>query len=509
LKIRFPSSNAAGWVVVAAFLYGWYLRSVNLGFAPLWLDDVWVAVISRAPTLRDFLSYSSSSPPLFNAIVTLCIWLLPGPELSAQIFPFACAILAIPATAVAAFFVTRRAWAGAVAAVIVACHPAAVEYAAHVKQYSSDLLVVAAHIVGFCLLRDRPTVRALWTCTLAAGACLLLSTVSFFVVAAFFPLAMARLARRGVAIRHVAGATAVMLATMILVFHGVLRPGVNVALREFWAPNYLPTGSASAFLQSVQVVLADWIAASFHGFAAGQREYWVVAVGTAVVALGAFSLISTPGRRLYVMANFVLLLGILFASAARRFPLGTGRVDLFLVPLIATLAGAGVAYVAQTKYVAARIIWAAAVVVFTLVKFPARREACYPIETAPPLIAMLVQEKTPDDVLLVNVHGTFALGYYSPWRPRFVADESLGTGFHVVPQTMGVYVIGEQPDDPPKSVALAISARPARIFLLAVHAPDSLSPKVEEHLAAAGWAVTRREHQMGADLFVFAAGLRR
>ena len=34
----------------------------------------------------ELLIHGSSSPPLFNAIVTLCIWLLPGRELSAQIF---------------------------------------------------------------------------------------------------------------------------------------------------------------------------------------------------------------------------------------------------------------------------------------------------------------------------------------------------------------------------------------------------------------------------------------
>src|SRR5687768_986428 len=126
LKLRFPSSNATACAVVAtAILYGWYLRSVDLGPVSLWLDDAWVAVLSRAPTVHEFLSHGSSSPPLFNAIVTLCIWLLPGREVAAQIFPFACAILGIGLTAFAAYLVSGRAWAAAIAAVIVACHPVA------------------------------------------------------------------------------------------------------------------------------------------------------------------------------------------------------------------------------------------------------------------------------------------------------------------------------------------------------------------------------------------------
>ncbi len=505
-KFRFPSSNVAAWAVVgAASLYGCYLRSVDLAPDSLWLDDVWVAVLSRAPSLRDFLAHGSSSPPFFNAVVTLCIWLLPGRELAAQIFPFVCANLAIALTAFAAYRVSRRAWAGAAAAVIVACHPAAIEYSARVKQYSSDMLVAAAHVAGFCLLTDRPGVRSLWIYTLAAAGCLLLSTTSLFLVAAFFPFAMAALACRGVAVRHIAAASAAMLTTMVLVFYGVLRPGINAALREYWAPYYLPVDSASAFTRFAQIVLAEWVARILHGFAAGGREYWVVAAGTTVVALGAFSLIITPGRRYYLLANFILLLGILFASATRRFPLGTGRVDLFVVPLIAILVGAGVAFVVHAKYIAARILGAAAVAIFTLLKFPAPRVPAYPIQNSSPLVEMLGREKTADDGLLVNVHGTFALGYYSPWRPRFVADGSLGTGFHILPETTRVYVVGEQPDDPRTSVELAASARPARIFLLAVHPPESFRDKVEGHLAAAGWRLTRREQRPGADLFEFAA----
>ena len=267
--------NAAAWAVVAAALaYGWYLRSVDLEPGSLWLDDAWVAVLSRAPSIRDFLIHGSSSPPLFNAIVTLCIWLLPGRELSAQIFPFVCANLAIVATAFAAYLVTRRAWAGAIAAIVVACHPGAIEYAARVKRSLERHARRRRARRRFCFLTDRPSVRSLWIYALAAGACLLLSTTSLFVAATFFPLAVVGLPRRGVGVRHVAGATAVMLAADVLVFYGVVRPGTNAALREFWAPNYLPSDSASAFIRSAQTVPADWVAQCLHGFASSQREYW-------------------------------------------------------------------------------------------------------------------------------------------------------------------------------------------------------------------------------------------
>jgi hypothetical protein len=154
------------------------------------------------------------------------------------------------------------------------------------------------------------------------------------------------------------------------------------------------------------------------------------------------------------------------------------------------------------------MLWAAAVAGFMLQKFPAPRTPTYPVQESSPLIAFLGQEKHGDDVLLVNVHGTFALGYYSPWPPSFVPDASLGTGFHVVPQTAGVYVIGEQPDDPRNAVSRAISSHPARIFLLAVHAPGSLHQEVEGHLANAGWKLTGQQQRPGADLFVFGTASR-
>jgi flagellar biosynthesis protein FliP len=514
-------------VVAAAILYGGYLRTVDLAPVSLWLDDVWVAVLSRAPGLREFLLHGSSSPPLFNAIVTLCIWLLPGREVPAQIFPFICANLAIVLTALAAYLVTRRPWAAAVAALIVACHPQAIEYSTRVKQYSSDMVVAAAHVIGFCLLSDRPRVRSLWTYTLVVAGCLLLSTTSLFVVAAFFPVLMAVLLRRGVPLRHVAAATAVMTASLVLVAYGVVRPGINAALRDYWAPYYARTDSASAFLQSVQSPLAEWVARSLHGVTAKGREYWVVAAGTLVIALGAFSLLitskqvsaggtgsprdrsrheaapATLQRRGYVLANVILLMGMLFASAAGRFPLGTGRVDLFIVPLLAIFVGAGVAYVGHAKHLAVRIPWAAAIALFLLVKFPTPRVRAYQVQFSSPLIELLGREKTTDDALLVNVHGTFALGYYSPWQPRFVADASLGTGFHVVPETTHVHVIGEQPDDPRNSVERAVTAHPPRIFFLMVHASPALREQVEGHLATAGWKLARLEQSPGADLFIF------
>jgi hypothetical protein len=229
----------------------------------------------------------------------------------------------------------------------------------------------------------------------------------------------------------------------------------------------------------------------------------VVGAGAAILALAALSLIITPGRRTYVLANLGLLFGILFASASRRFPLGTGRVDLFLLPLVAILLGAGVAFVGEVKRFALRTLWAAAVAGFVVLKFPAPRTPTYPVQVSSPLVTFLAQEKNGDDALLVNVHGTFALGYYSPWPPSFVADASLGTGFYVVPQTARVYVIGEQPDDARNAVARAISAHPARIFLLTVHAPGSLRQEVEGYLAHAGWTLTRQKQRPGAELFVF------
>ena len=54
-----------------------------------------------------------------------------------------------------------------------------------------------------------------------------------------------------------------------------------------------------------------------------------------------------------------------------------------------------------------------------------------------------------------------------------------------------------------KAVDWAVGiARPARVFLFAVHAPGTLHKKVEAYLAAEGWTQTRREQARGADLFV-------
>lgn len=104
----------------------------------------------------------------------------------------------------------------------------------------------------------------------------------------------------------------------------------------------------------------------------------------------------------------------------------------------------------------------------------------------------------------MNVHGTFALAYYGPWRVRFTPDASLGTGWHAEPDVPRLHVIVRD-EELPRAVSEEIRARPRRILVFAGHDTSGFETAARIALAGAGARLASEHREAGAVVLVYEA----
>lgn len=392
----------SGWTALGTavvLLYSIYRRSVDLNPGSLWLDDAWVAVLARG-SLGDLLAHGSTSPPIFNLLVALSIWTLPDIELAAQLVPFLSGLLAIAATAWAAFLLTRSAPCALFAAVVYACDPFAIEYAARVKQYSSDALVCVLELGAFHMLLDRFTRRRLWAFAGLVTVGLFLSTLSVFVAAVLVPVALLTLYRRQehsqVPTRELVAVGAVTLVAALVLYAVFLRGIDSAATARHWAGGYLP---ADGFLPAVGGLMGFWadrlLGGASPNLGAGRvgvpGAEWI---GAVLLLCGAAHL-WLSGLRAHLVAAAAIPTLMVVASVAERLPLGSGRVELFFMPLLACACACGVALALRLRNRRVQGFFLGLALVFAFVALPSRRTVRYPVQDAAPVVAAIAKEWKP------------------------------------------------------------------------------------------------------------------
>ena len=144
---------------LAAFLLATVLRAVGAGSADLWLDEAISVFIARKPTL-EIIQYSIQSvrehPPGYYLLLHAWLRLIGDSEFSLRAFSLAGGLLFM---AVAIYLVRR--WFGrtlaALAAVVIAVQPIAVQYARDGRMYSWFMLAMLLTIVALdaALRRNR------------------------------------------------------------------------------------------------------------------------------------------------------------------------------------------------------------------------------------------------------------------------------------------------------------------------------------------------------------------
>lgn len=209
-----------------------------------------------------------------------------------------------------------------------------------------------------------------------------------------------------------------------------------------------------------------------------------------------------------VAAPFLLAITLFIAG---KFPLGGGRTDLYLAPLVTFLA----AHVLEWRRLRPYSTWIGAFTCSALaIAAIVGAKASYPREDLRSLTAEVEQQAGPDDQILVFPETTYMYALYSRAQVRVVNDPLSMTGFtpalsdprvSMMPGmqfSTSIYKRGE-------AVCLAqleqaMLAKPPHIWLVAstYYSEDTL-PVLDERLKEKGWCEQRVLHQANASARVW------
>jgi hypothetical protein len=342
----------------AALLFGAALRTWQyVAAGSLWLDEV---ALARAILEPDFgalltrpLPYAQVAPKGFLAVEKAFTGMLGAGDHALRLFPFLASLGALLAFRSLALRVLDGA-AAVVAMLLFALAPCLISYGASLKQYSSDVCIAVLLLWLGVSLAERPPAGLRSAGAAAAGAVAAWFSQPALLVLAALGLGLLWIARtqpggtlRGwlpVGLAWTASAAAAAWVSLSSV-----EPDVMAFQARFWKEGYPPVPFAGP--QDLLWPL-ERLASLYGGSNAASLGYPVRALFLALTGLGAFAL--WRSRR----QAAVLLAGPLFAALAaawlRLYPF-SGRLILFLVPVLVLALAAGIAWLRERA--AARAPW--------------------------------------------------------------------------------------------------------------------------------------------------------
>lgn len=412
---------------------------------PFWLDEAWVAVLTKAPLSR-LPSLSSSTPVGFVALLRL----VPGTGLQrARLVVLAFSAL----TVVMAYVLTRSlSWpsrAGArfaaiVTALVVMLVPVSL-LRNDLKQYTCDAfcaLVVLA--VGAWADRETRRARLWWLVATALILAPFSSTSAFVSVAVFAGLLastlLARNVRRALEVAAAGAITAVGLSAYFVV---AVVPNLNEKLKAYWAGQYL-RGSPP------QMVSASWTRLARLDVELAMP----VLVFVALFALGIAVLVKLRAYALAVAVPF-LWVEMAMMGRLRRYPFLDLRTSHFLLVtsfIVVAIGAVGfVQTVAQVRVprfafvsTGVAVVVGGVMAMLFAAGFARHIDRLFiPGEDVRSSTLTVARERAPRDVIVVNATGNFGFSYYWPHgHVAFYTDNS-GQGFHAEAAGVGaIYAKG-------------------------------------------------------------------
>jgi hypothetical protein len=404
---------------LALVALGMVVRVVRyLANRSLWLDEAYLAESILTYSFRQLLTQEllhwQAAPVGFLLLEKLAVTGFGTSEYALRLVPLIAGLASVPLFHAVARRALRPAGALVALAMFATLEPL-VYYSAEVKQYGLD--VAAALLIVWLAQRllDRPQSGARLAALGVVGAvAMFLSHPAVFVLAAAGLVSFGELCRRGS--RRQAVALALVVCAWIgagalnyLVF---LRPLTNHrGLIAYWSAGYMPLDAGAV----------PWLGVSLYRAFSDYSTMWLPLPDVAVLAavIGLACLWRRDRRTLGLLLIPVAL--ALAASALRRFPF-SGRVILFVVPLMTLLIGAGAQAVIEAVRPGRRLVPAAFLLlllgptvgraVFFALRPPGREEIKH-------VLAHVRDHKRPGDVLYVFNLSQVPFGYY---RDRYGLD---------------------------------------------------------------------------------------
>ena len=313
---------------------------------PLSLDEAAVArnIIDRPWTrLAGWLDYSQLAPPGFLFAEKAIVSVAGSSEYALRAFPAVCALLSVWLC----WAVCRRllpTLPALMAFGLFSLNGSLIEMGTRVKPYSGD--IAATLLVVFLateVFRPRVTRARAIGMALAGGLTCLFSFASVFALAGA-AIACLNRARRQPAERDrlvpaavvwtISAGCGALIATLSL------SPADAAYMRWFWEPGFMPFPPRN---------MRDlvWVGHQLKTVFRWTLFYRASVIWIAAAALGIWSLQRRRQVDAWVLlaTPFILVVG---ASAVKRYPFYTGRVDLFLVPLLLILVAEGADWCRRT-----------------------------------------------------------------------------------------------------------------------------------------------------------------
>lgn len=428
MKTRRYLTEAA--ITLALVVFAGWLRWPGLGATELSFADSWVALIVHLDSPLDIMRVGIVSPG-FTLLMKLWFNVVGFSATAAQI-PAFLAGAAAPGTA---YLLGRRMNLGMLpstaAGLFLAMAPAHIARSVHLKQYTLDALAVLALFwVAWRVIDSDPTKQRARLVVLTVAA-IALSLAS----ASLAPVAIAAVATGALHASRKGriGEAAAALGAYIVVFGAwgllVLQRITPDRLTAYWDGYYITGWSDGRRVLS----------ALGSGFAGIDNEWVLIVLAAFAFAAAGWLLRKHTEASVLLVGPWVVAIGLAMVG---RVPLGTGRGDVYLYPLLA-LGGA---------YVVGRVIspwWGQALIVIPLLLLALPLpESRYREVGAVPLVNEMAASRTPEDQVISNYGTLYTMAVYGPWM------DGLETGIHDVrgflPTWTDRRIVGLVRDDTPE-----------------------------------------------------------
>jgi hypothetical protein len=388
----------------------------------LWLDEAALTrnVLERSPReLLSPLSFGQVAPPGFLFAQKAIVSLFGSSELALRAVPLACGLASLPLfTACARAVLNGGAFLFAV--LLFALGQPFIYFSSQAKQYASDVtLSLLALWMGLVLSSDRLSNRRI---AVLAGLGALIPWFSqpaaLVLAGAALGAAIPMLWTRGVAARRAALPIMLVWAGSVVVAGAFAMRSVSGETREylnwFWRIGYMPWPPVAQvrWLWDTLVAVFDAFGAGAFRTNGGLGYVWPQLFVVATVA-GLLHFVRARRDVVLILAGPVAV--SLIASLLRLYPL-SGRLLVFIVPVLLLLTAAG-AHLLWTWFAArARLAGVAAAVLFVAIPIHAavRTRPPYSIQPLRPVLERVDRLRQPGDIFYVDYVAAQAFLFYAP-----------------------------------------------------------------------------------------------
>ena len=447
-----------GLFVLGFLAVAYRLRRAPLRPRSLWLDDAWPALVTRVPWNRVPVVGLTSSG--YSVVLKLWMHLVGFSEFHAQIPALAFGLLGPVGVFLAARRMHLTQLPAAIAGAIVLVSPDHIIYSSRVKQYTLDALLATIVIILAFAVIEEPQRAGRWA-QLVAFAAIATAASSLVVTTVAGALLAACLAARTSAAgkreqlkvpAYAVGSYGLFAVAWWLV---ALRPHINPSLKAYWAAFYIrlnasfPRDLGEAGLR---------IAKGLSSVPSGLGLAVLIASGAVVIwrRRDRAVLVLTPVAVAVVLAMFQLA------------PLGAGRTDLNLYPVLALTVGLA----ANELRHALRAWRVLAIVLLVAVLATVRAAPPYPVEDMRSATAYLEANVHPSDEVLVYWAARYPLALYArSWGLQIDRSRHTAEGFEVHIQRPNLYVLPDHSTDHRayEPVLLRLTRGQKRVWFIGSH----------------------------------------